>query len=580
MATTTPNRYYEDELVRLRELAAEFARAHPLLAPMLGAPSGDPDVERLLEGVAFLTGLARQKLDEGLPELVQALANLLFPHSLRPVPAATLIAFEPRGALRERAVIAAGTEIESVPVDGTACRFRTCGELDIEPIALAGCRFVPPAHGGPALRLDFEMLGLDASEWDATRIRLFIGGERLHASRLFALLMQHVVAVEIAGGPPELPGPRCALGAHALRPAGFDDALLPCPERAFPGFRLLHEYFAFAEKFLFVELGGLERWRAARAGAQFSVWLALDSAPDWLPGIDRDSFRLNVAAALNLFAHEAVPIQHEHRATDYRLQPEGDTSGHYRIYSVDRVIGYRPGHAVDRHYVPFGVAGDDANAASYRLIRRAALDGHGQDLHLALAYPPGEALATETLSIGLSCTNGALPARLKIGDVCRATDSSPERFTFANIAPVSPPLDPPLGEPLLWRTIGHLALNFLSLGDADHLKRMLALHAFGERGDDARAQADRHRIDGIESVDVRAETRIIGERMLSGQRVALRCSAHAFGGAGELYLFGCVLERFLAEYAAINTYTRVEIDASPDGVRFAWPPRMGAQCLL
>ncbi|KGS21259.1 hypothetical protein X941_5609 [Burkholderia pseudomallei MSHR5569] len=547
---------------------------------MLGAPSGDPDVERLLEGVAFLTGLARQKLDEGLPELVQALANLLFPHSLRPVPAATLIAFEPRGALRERAVIAAGTEIESVPVDGTACRFRTCGELDIEPIALAGCRFVPPAHGGPALRLDFEMLGLDASEWDATRIRLFIGGERLHASRLFALLMQHVVAVEIAGGPPELPGPRCALGAHALRPAGFDDALLPCPERAFPGFRLLHEYFAFAEKFLFVELGGLERWRAARAGAQFSVWLALDSAPDWLPGIDRDSFRLNVAAALNLFAHEAVPIQHEHRATDYRLQPEGDTSGHYRIYSVDRVIGYRPGHAVDRHYVPFGVAGDDANAASYRLIRRAALNGHGQDLHLALAYPPGEALATETLSIGLSCTNGALPARLKIGDVCRATDSSPERFTFTNIAPVSPPLDPPLGEPLLWRTIGHLALNFLSLGDADHLKRMLALHAFGERGDDARAQADRRRIDGIESVDVRAETRIIGERMLSGQRVALRCSAHAFGGAGELYLFGCVLERFLAEYAAINTYTRVEIDASPDGVRFAWPPRMGAQCLL
>lgn len=511
---------------------------------------------------------------------MQALANLLFPHSLRPVPAATLIAFEPRGALRERAVIAAGTEIESVPVDGTACRFRTCGELDIEPIALAGCRFVPPAHGGPALRLDFEMLGLDASEWDATRIRLFIGGERLHASRLFALLMQHVVAVEIAGGPPELPGPRCALGARALRPAGFDDALLPCPERAFPGFRLLHEYFAFAEKFLFVELGGLERWRAARAGAQFSVWLALDSAPDWLPGIDRDSFRLNVAAALNLFAHEAVPIQHEHRATDYRLQPEGDTSGHYRIYSVDRVIGYRPGHAVDRHYVPFGVAGDDANAASYRLIRRAALDGHGQDLHLALAYPPGEALATETLSIGLSCTNGALPARLKIGDVCRATDSSPERFTFANIAPVSPPLDPPLGEPLLWRTIGHLALNFLSLGDADHLKRMLALHAFGERGDDARAQADRRRIDGIESVDVRAETRIIGERMLSGQRVALRCSAHAFGGAGELYLFGCVLERFLAEYAAINTYTRVEIDASPDGVRFAWPPRMGAQCLL
>lgn len=204
MTTTTLNRYYEDELFRLRELAAEFGRAHPLLAPMLGAPSGDPDVERLLEGVAFLTGLARQKLDDGLPELVQGLANLLFPHSLRPVPAATLIAFEPRGALRERAVVGAGTEIESTPVDGTACRFRTCVDLDVEPIALADCRFVPSAGDVSALRLDFEMLGIDASEWDATRIRLFVGGERLHASRLFTLLMRHVVSVDITCGPPRI----------------------------------------------------------------------------------------------------------------------------------------------------------------------------------------------------------------------------------------------------------------------------------------------------------------------------------------------------------------------------------------
>ncbi|MET5116942.1 type VI secretion system baseplate subunit TssF, partial [Burkholderia pseudomallei] len=73
MSTTPPIRFSEDERVRLRELAAEVARAPPLLAPMLCAPSGDPDVERLLECVSFLTGLARQKLDEGLQELVQSL---------------------------------------------------------------------------------------------------------------------------------------------------------------------------------------------------------------------------------------------------------------------------------------------------------------------------------------------------------------------------------------------------------------------------------------------------------------------------------------------------------------------------
>ncbi|MGY4730808.1 type VI secretion system baseplate subunit TssF [Burkholderia pyrrocinia] len=578
MVTTTPNRYYEDELFRLRELAAEFGRANPLLAPMLGTPSGDPDIERLLEGVAFLTGLTRQKLDDGFPELVQDLANLLFPHYLRPVPASTLIAFEPSSALHERAIVAASTEIESTPVEGICCRFRTCDDLVVEPITLVDCRLVTSEHSNPALRLDFEMLGIDAGEWDATRISLFIDGERAQASKLLLLLMRHVTSVDVTSGPPDQPGPRVPLGREALRMGGFDDSLFLFPDRAFPGFRLLQEYFAFAEKFLFVELTGLESWTVGRTGTQFSVWLALDGAPEWVPNIDRDSFKLNVVAALNLFPHEAVPIQHEHRVTDYQLQPEGDAHDHCRIFSVDRVVGYRPGNSAERHYVPLGFAGDDV--ASFRLVRRTSITGRGHDVYLALAYPAGEALTTETLSISLSCTNGRLPARLKVGDVCQPTDSSPERFSFRNIAPVTPQRDPPLGEPLLWRTIGHLALNFLSLGSRDNLKRMLELHAFDGGDDRARAQGDRRRIDGIESVDARPETRIVGERLLSGQHIRLRCSADAFGGVGELFLFGCVLERFLSDYAAVNTYTRVEIDETRTGERFTWSPRMGAQCLL
>lgn len=55
-------RHFQDELARLKELGAEFSVTHPALAPMLGGPSTDPDVERLLEGVAFQTALLRQKL--------------------------------------------------------------------------------------------------------------------------------------------------------------------------------------------------------------------------------------------------------------------------------------------------------------------------------------------------------------------------------------------------------------------------------------------------------------------------------------------------------------------------------------
>src|SRR4030042_1552847 len=102
------NRYYQEELAHLKEVGADFARAHPALAPMLSGPSADPDVERLLEGVAYLTALLRQKLDDEFPEIVHDLMHLIWPHYLRPVPSTTLITFSPKQTLKQSLKIPAG----------------------------------------------------------------------------------------------------------------------------------------------------------------------------------------------------------------------------------------------------------------------------------------------------------------------------------------------------------------------------------------------------------------------------------------------------------------------------------------
>ena len=99
------NRYYQDELTYLRDLGREFAAAYPGIAPMLAERGGDPDVERLLEGVAFLTGKIRQKLDDELPEVIHSVASLLFPHYLRQIPATSIIEFTPLpNVVREKLV--------------------------------------------------------------------------------------------------------------------------------------------------------------------------------------------------------------------------------------------------------------------------------------------------------------------------------------------------------------------------------------------------------------------------------------------------------------------------------------------
>jgi type VI secretion system protein ImpG len=81
------NHHYLSELTALRQLGKRFAERNPALAPFLAESGRDPDVERLLEGVAFLTGRLRQKLDDELPELTHSLMHLLWPNYMRPLPA-------------------------------------------------------------------------------------------------------------------------------------------------------------------------------------------------------------------------------------------------------------------------------------------------------------------------------------------------------------------------------------------------------------------------------------------------------------------------------------------------------------
>ena len=120
------NRYYEKELIALRVMGKEFADNNPALAPFFNTPGKDPDVERILEGVAFLTGRLREKLDDELPEITYSLFNLLWPNYLRPLPACSVIQFLPPKSLSKSALVPRDFLVQSDPVDGTPCMFRTC----------------------------------------------------------------------------------------------------------------------------------------------------------------------------------------------------------------------------------------------------------------------------------------------------------------------------------------------------------------------------------------------------------------------------------------------------------------------
>ncbi len=586
------NPYFQEELEFLRELGREFARENPTLAPMLAERGTDPDVERVLEGTAFLTGLVRQRLDDDLPELTQTLLEMLWPHYLRPLPSLCVVEFahppKPKVGTTQR-IARAETELESVPVDGTPCRFRTCYDVDLHPLRVAEARLDPAGRG--SLRVRFEVVGnAKLEEVRPDPLRLYLAGDVAVSSLLLLWLLRHVRAVEL-----EIPdGPR-RVRRHALperpapvRPVGFaeSEGLLPYPRHAFLGFRLLQEYFALPQKFLFVDVVGIPALKSLGVTTGFELVFHFRERPPDSLRVDADQLRLHCTPAVNLRAMSADPIVVTPEKRSYLVRPSDPEPAHFEVYSVDSVIGLPQGRGDRREYEPFysfrqGLRAD-RDAVFYQSRRRPAVGRPNSDVFLSfLSLDARSAIPeSETLSIDLTCTNRTLAEGLRPGDVRAQTDRSPQFCDFRNATAPTRSVLPPLEGAVHWGLISHLALNFTSLASLEGLRAALRLYAFHARYDRQAARALELRLGALATLSQEREERLFRGAPVRGIHARLGVDEEAFSSEGELFLFASVLEEFLALAVTLNGFSRLTVRGTRHGEEYAWSPRLGRQIIL
>lgn len=579
------SRYYQTELSYLRELGRAYAAANPSVAGMLAERGGDPDVERLLEGFAFLTARIRERIDDAVPEIVHGLAELLLPHYVRPVPSCSILEFTPAlSALRGRVKVPRGTEVASIPVDGTACRFRTTSELELLPLAVKDATFDRSSAANPVLQLRLEttQAGIPAV-FAPGGIRFFLNGELPVTSAVLLALARHCRAVVIRsdGNPP------VRLPPDSIRLVGFDPehALFPWGRLSLPGYRLLQEYFTIPAKLLFFEVRGLENARAA-AAERFEINFELERAPELPPRLGADMFRLHCTPIINLFETTADPIRQSTVAYEHLLRASGVAPLHMEIYSVERVEGTRAGEGRHRVYPPFVEFAHPPDGGAplsfFRVRRTSSPVDTALDCYLSVISPrdvmPDE--GDETLSVELVCTNRDLTNRLRAGDISVPTRSTTTNARFRNISAVTAPCRPPLGNELHWRLLSHLALNHRSLADAATLRALLGLYNFAAFSDQQSGLANQLRLEAIRDVRARAARRVLGGAAVQGTTITVEISEGSYAGRGDAFLFGAVLDALFADHVALNSFTETVLALQPSSTELRWGPRTGHQTLV
>jgi len=597
--------YYERELSFIRQMAAEFAAKYPKIAGRLllePDQSEDPHVERLIQAFAFLAARVHHKIDDEYPEITESLLGVLYPHFLTPIPSMSIAQFvlDP-----EQGKIPGGYKIEkdaalySPPVNGSPCRFRTCYPVVLWPVEVVHAsldsvdRMIPSRRNATSvLRLGLKGLGgMKFSEMELDRLRFFLHGESPLVYALYEAILNNACEVQL-----RLPTVRDAkpitLSQMCLQPVGFgpDEGLLPYGPRSFSGYRLLQEYFAFPEKFLYFDLLELQRVKELGAQDQIEILIFLDRKPQLEQPVTKEVFRLGCVPVVNLFEQIAEPIRLSHAQTEYRVVPDVRRQEATEVFTVNSVVSTSPHLDETLEFQPFYSvkhgAGDVTQKAFWLTTRRpsARKGDTGTEVFLALVdsnFRPALP-AVETLTLHTTCCNRDLPAKLPFG-------GEQGIFELEGAAPLSrirclrkptETLRPPMRRGTQWRLMSHLSLNYLSLceGGREALQEILKLY------DVTDSSAIQQQISGITGVTSR---QVVGRPasmpwngFCRGLEVTVEFDEDKFVGSG-VFLFASVLEKFLGLYTSLNSFTQLiaRTQQREQPIK-RWPPRAGEQILL
>lgn len=505
-------RYFREELDYLRQLSKLLATEKPHLARFLAEKDADPDIERLLEGVAFLTGNLRQKIEDEFPELTHGLIKMLWPNYLRPVPAMTLIEYTPdmdkssvpvliprneqfttnAGEIRVDEVLPSDAKKEEPP----PCTFTLCRDIWLLPVRLEQIENRSTTRNG-VINITFSVApGTDFRTLDLNKLRFWLGNDDNYTrDQLYLWFCEYLQGADLTVGEQHIRLPEFMLKAVGFEP---QDAMLPWPKNVHSGYRILQEYFCYPDAFLFFDLCGCPALPDGLQAEFFTLQLRFTRPLPVDIRLRRDSLRLYCAPAINLFIHHAEAITLDNRRADYPLVPSRHYPQHYDVFSVNSVVSQvqdmfrkkdlgRPvSTQAARQWPAFESFSHQMEYSRKREVvywhhrTKTSLFHRGFDHTLAFihadgSYPSDESLlSNEVVSVSLTCTNRELPSQIRSGDITGTTGKNAAVASFRNITRPTQPLWPVIDGSLHWSLLSAMNLNYLSLLDTDALKQVIA----------------------------------------------------------------------------------------------------------
>jgi type VI secretion system protein ImpG len=608
------DKYFEREYNFLQIAGEEFSKKHPTLGSKLRFSERerkDPFVERMMEGFAFLAGRIHERLDDEFPEIAGGILEILFPHLLKPFPSCAILQAKPKpGAITQAVNISKGSEIQTLtgkykvkykvhagPQEKSRVTekeepaefiFSTTQELVVRPMKLEQVRIEETPQGNSFLILKIQPdRNVNYAALNMNNFQIYLQGSASVKFNLLLYLTRYVSSVSVKElidnkstfrkiddfsiGIPEL----------SWETDENDNSILPYSKQTFTGFRILHEYFSFQEKFFFVTLKGLEKFKDSGESNPFEIKIDFNRriVREKSPG--PNDILLHCTPIVNLFSRSTEEVIVNQRLPEYYVIPDLDRRKSREIYSIDKITGISENKIEQYKYIPI-TAHDILETSdpeyNYKrfysvFIRTVRSDMNETYLRLFGPSMEEEVFPKETLSTQATLSNGFLPSSyLEVGSI-KEPVNFPAGIEASNITVPNEVLECPERQNYLWSLIAHLTVSYTTLANADSIRSILNLYNWTK----AFNHPNKKRIEGIKKVHPpKLISKIINQSLIRGIEFHIEVDPKEFEqGEGDINLMGMVLNSFLSQYVTLNSYVLLKITEVGTGKEYSWKPILG-----
>jgi type VI secretion system protein ImpG len=608
-------KYFEREYNFLQTAGEEFAKKHPTLGSRLRMSERerkDPFVERLFEGFAFLAGRIQERLDDEFPEIAGGILEILFPNLLKPFPSCSILQLKHKpGAISKPIVVEKGSEIQTASAKykvrykvyaGVSDKsrltekeepadfiFRTTQDVILRPMTLSDVTVEDSTKGNTILKLKIQPdRNVDYESLQMNNFQLYLQGAASIKFELLYFLTNFVSSVSVK----ELSDTKAAYteikdfkieipDLYSEDYSARDNSILPYSKQTFSGYKLLQEYFSFPEKFFFIQINGLEQFKSSEQSGLFEIKIDFNRRIVKEKWATLKNIALHCTPIVNLFSRMTEEVIVNQRLPEYYIVPDIDRRKSREIYSVDKVSGISESKIEQYKYIPISshdildTSDPDYNYKRFFSVSRRTQVSDMSETFIRLFGPSMEEddFPKETLSIQATLSNGFLPASyLEVG-VIKEPINFPVGIEASNITIPTDVLEGPDKSNYLWSLIANLSVSYTSLSEVETLKNILNLYNWFK----VHNHPNKKRIDGILKIDKpKIISKIKNRSIIRGIEFHITIDPNEFEhGAGDIYLFGLILNKFLSQYVTVNSFIQLRITESGTNKEYLWEPIIG-----